>query len=178
MEQMSFRMATDADREELSALLRLCFGTMAEDDGALSWIEGRYMVAEVRTEFMDMYRHINKRIVAMSGILSPDKSEYDGYEISWTATLPEYRKKGLIVSILRTLEEKLPDDGISLYCDCWRVGDNSDINLVSVMKHLGMHEVIHDRIRRQVPHNKMCKHCVHGNEAGCHCTGNLYMKER
>lgn len=87
---MLIRNAIDSDKEQLRVLFKECFGNMAENNGALSWIKGRYKVAE-----------IDNRIVAVSGILPIYNSDYNGYEITWTCTTKEYRKQGLQVAILK-----------------------------------------------------------------------------
>ena len=163
---MLIRNATDLDKEQLRVLFKECFGNMAENNGDLSWIKGRYKVAE-----------IDNRIVAVSGILPISNSDYNGYEITWTCTTKEYRKQGLQVAILKQCLKELPEDGISLYCDCWRVKDNDKINLHSVMKHLGMNEVLRNRINRKYPHSKDCNGCPYESE-NCFCCGDLYMKAR
>ncbi len=177
MSEIIIRKAKESDREGISAVFKECFGEMAENEGGLDWIEGRYMVAEERTEYMDMYRHVSTRIVAVSGVIPPEQSDYNGYEVSWTGTLPEYRKRGLIVEILKKCEAGLPNDHIPLYCDCWRLANEKDVHLISVMKHLEMREVIHDRIRRIYPNNKTCNGCIYGSD-GCKCLGSLFVKER
>ncbi len=172
-EKVVIRRATEEDKEQLRALLLEAFGQFSIDNGALTEIEGRYTVAEVISE----EEGAQPRIVAVSGIRPMNKSSYCGYEITWTCTTKAYRKKGLIVDILKQCESVLPDDHIPLYCDCWRIRDNATINMVSVMKHMGMHEVIRNRIRRVFPYNKDCCGCINANE-GCYCCGDLYMKER
>lgn len=162
------RNALNRDEKQLKELFKQCFGNLAEDGGALSWIEGRYKVAEDDT---------TNKIVAVSGILNVNHSDYNGYEITWTCTMPEYRKQGLIVKILEQCESELENDHIPLYCDCWRIAANEYINLHSVMKHLGMRQVIKDRISRVFPHNKECVGCINKKD-GCYCHGDLYFKER
>lgn len=160
------RNAINSDKEQLRELFKECFGNMAENNGALSWIEGRYKVAEV-----------DDRIVAVSGILPIEYSDYNGYEITWTCTTKDFRKQGLQVEILKQCLDELPDDNIPLYCDCWRVKDKNKINLHSVMKYLGMHEVLRNRINRKYPHSKDCNGCPYASE-NCFCCGDLYMKLR
>ena len=41
----------------------------------------------------------NNEVVSITGILPLNKSEYDGYEITWTCTKLEHRHKGLIINI-------------------------------------------------------------------------------
>lgn len=160
------RKAINKDKEQLKLLFEECFGNIAIDNGALTWIEGRYTIAEY-----------NSKIIAVSGILNPEYSDYNGYEITWTCTKKEYRNQGLIVRILKNCEDLLPNDNISLYCDCWKIQNNQYANLHFVMEHLGMKKVMPERIKRIYPHNKECLNCPNKKE-NCYCHGDLYMKER
>ena len=163
---MLIRNVMDSDKEQLIVLFNECFGNMVQNHGDLDWIEGQYKVAE-----------IDNKIVAVSGILPIEYREYDGYEITWTCTTKEYRKQGLQVEILKQCLKELPDDGISVYCDCWRIRDNEEVNLHSVMKHLGMPDVLRDRMKDKYPHSKDCNGCPNENE-NCFCCRDLYMKAR
>ena len=113
-----FRKTTENDRVQLEKLFQECFGDMAKKNGALSWIEGRYVVAELHTDCTSKEVNFPPKIVAVSGILGLEHSDYNGYEITWTCTTKEYRKQGLVVEILKRCENELPDDEIPLYCDC------------------------------------------------------------
>lgn len=161
-----FRKSTEQDKAQLADLFAESFGTLALDGGALEPVANRYWVA--------VY---NDQIVAATGILPIYRSDYSGYEVTWTCTSKEHRRRGLIVTMLQKAEAELPDDHIPLYCDCWRIRDNKRINMFSVMKHMGMHEVLRARIRRQTPHSISCCGCPQ-IQKGCYCCGDLYMKER
>ena len=143
----------------------------------MSYFIRMHAVVAEKTGEKHKVAEIDNRIVAVSGILPIYNSDYNGYEITWTCTTKEYRKQGLQVAILKQCLQELPDDGISLYCDCWRVKDNDKINLHSVMKHLGMNEVLRNRINRKYPHSKDCNGCPYESE-NCFCCGDLYMKAR
>ncbi len=163
---ITIRAASDSDYEQIKDLFRICFGGIAESFGALSPIKGRYFVAEA-----------DHKIVAISGILPLARSDYHGYEITWTCSHPNFRRRGLVVDILRLCEHFLPNDHLPLYCSCWRVKDNADINMKFVMQKLGMHLVFQNRLNRMYIHNKECSDC-HYSEDSCHCCEDLYMKER
>ena len=178
-EKIIYRKSVESDREQLEKLFNESFGTLASEGGALKQIKDRYVVAEViadETELGDKESY-QPRLIAVSGILPVVQSEYHGYEITWTCTSKAYRKRGIIVEILKQCEKELEDDHLPIYCDCWRIRDNEHINMVSVMKHFGMHPIIDSRIRRMYPHNKCCHGCVYAEE-GCYCYGDLYMKSR
>ena len=141
MRGILFRTAVENDREQLEQLFYEGFGIMAKRNGALSWIEGRYTVAELQNDSA-VPDNSSGKIIAVSGILGLEQSDYNGYGITWTCTKKEYRKQGLIVEILRQCGEKLPDDNIPLYCKCWKIADNEYINLGSVMKRLNMNKLM------------------------------------
>ena len=161
-----FRKSTPADKAELEKLFKKNFGLFAINNGALNPTKNRYWIAEY-----------NNKIVAATGILPIKKSEYNGYEITWTCTNIKHRKKGLIVTMLQKAEAELPKDYKPLYCSCWRLKDNKEINLSSVMKHLGMHCLIKERMKLKYPHNRSCSECIYAQK-GCYCYCDLYIKER
>ena len=161
-----FRKSTPEDKSELEKLFRENFGLFAISGGALNFTKNRYWVA--------LY---NNKIVAATGISPLNKSEYNGYEITWTCTNIKHRKKGLIVTMLKKAEAELPLDGKPLYCSCWRIRDNKDINLSSVMKHLNMKRLMKDRLKFKYPHTHSCSECIY-QAKGCHCCCDLYMKKR
>ena len=113
----------------------------------------------------------------MTGILPLNKSDYDGYEITWTCTNPKHRHKGLIIHMQKECEKRLPDDGIPIYCSCWRIRDNKDINMKNVMKSLGYQIETKNLKVRHYPNYKYCRDCNY-LESNCHCFDDLYYKKR
>ena len=176
-QEFFYRYSRENDIEQLEKLFLSCFGDLAKNSRALENIEGRYMVAVLTEPDQAMQNITKETIVAVSGILPIEQSEYQGYEVTWTCTLAGYRKKGLIVEILKRCEQTLPDDHLPIFCDCWRIRDNVHINMFSVMKHLGFKEVINSRIKRNYSYSRDCIKCTY-EEKGCYCFGDLYMKER
>lgn len=166
LNEYSFRKSVDADKYQLAELFMTVFGSIAEKGGALQPIKDRYWVAL-----------FDGKIVAVTGILPVEKSDYNGYEVTWTCTDVNHRKKGLIVYMLKMAEQELPDDHIPLYCDCWRIGNNKTINMASVMQHMGMVEILRERIKRKFPHGNSCLDCPFRSEQ-CYCCGDLYQKIR
>ena len=63
---MLIRNATDSDKEQLRVLFKECFGNMAENNGALSWINGRYKVAEIDNRIVAV--NLGKRANLISDI--------------------------------------------------------------------------------------------------------------
>lgn len=163
--EFEMRKSTDKDYEQIKALLKESFGDMAEHCGALDWVDNRYMVAVV-----------NNQIVACTGILPLHKSDFNGYEITWTCTTKEFRHNGLIVKMLDACERELKDSK-PIYCSCWHLTNKDKANLHNALTRLGFEEVIHSHVVRVHPHIDMCNYCCYSS-AGCKCTGDLYQKNR
>lgn len=120
-----------------------------------------------------------RKIIAISGIVDKSDSLYNGYEISWTCCEEEYRHRGIVTNILKQCIEKLPNDGIPLYCDCWRINFNDKINLHSTMKNLGMKLFFVNVAVYNKDYTSVCKTCPYRNDSEkCHCVVDLYKKDR
>lgn len=158
-----YRKSTENDISSLKTLFRLCFGELAENGGALSWIENRYMLCIVDNE-----------VVACTGILPVNKSDYNGYEVTWTCTHPSHRHQGHIVTMLQMCEAELKDK-LPVYCDCWHMWGKEYANLHNALTRVGFIKVIDTRIRRVYPHSKECAGCKY-KKSGCMCSGDLYFK--
>ena len=164
--EYNIRKTTIDDLKEIKNILCLYFGKFPEKHGATDDIENKYMVA--------IY---NNEVVAITGILPLNKSEYDGYEITWTCTKLEHRHKGLIINMLKECEKNLPNDGKPIYCSCWRIKDNKCINMKNVMKSLGYKIKTKNHKTRLFPINEYCSDCIY-SEFNCHCVDDLYYKKR
>ena len=165
--QLTIRKATLSDVSQIKELFFKCFGEMAERRGALKSLDN-YIVAED-----------NSKIVAISGIVDKSDSLYDGYEVAWTCCDEEYRHKGIVTNILKQCIEKLPDDGVPVYCDCWRVNFNEKTNLDSTMKNLGMKLFYINIAVYNKDYISVCRTCPYRNDSErCHCVMDLYRKER
>jgi len=162
----SFRKSNSLDKPQLAELFAENFGSLAINHGALNPIVNRYWVA--------LYKN---KIVSVTGILPINKSDFNGYEITWTCTAQKHRKKGLVVTMLKKAEAELSDDHLPLYCNCWRIRDNDHINLYSVMKHLNMHEIVKEKIKRINSYDVDCPGCPEYRKKCC-CFCDLYVKQR
>lgn len=163
---MFIRNAKETDKVELQELFRSCFGRIDEINCSLEPIDLRYKVAIE-----------DNKIVAVSGILPVEQSNYQGYEITWTCSDYAYRGKGYITTILRDCLQELPDDKIPVYCSCWRVRSNPFINMIYVMNSLGFKEVARNRINYVHEHTKECVDCVYDSD-NCFCCEDLWILER
>lgn len=176
--EVIIRNATEADKDQIEALFIECFGNIAHGSGALDrGVEGRYTVAEIRKVCTNMNVKFAPKIVAVSGIVPVEFSNLNGYEVTWTCTTEEHRKKGLIVQILNDCIQRLPNDHKPIYCSCWRVKDNQKVALSSVMTHLGFRQVLREHKKYVRPHFRYCAKCPHESE-GCYCCEDLYIRER
>ena len=159
------RRSLERDKEQLRILFKKSFGDMAEQCGALDWVDGRYML----TLKEDI-------IISCTGILPLTKSDFNGYEVTWTCTLKEYRHQGFIVSMLAACEKELQEDK-PIYCSCWHLPNKEKANLHNALTQLGYKEVIHTHVSRMYPHTGECIGCCYKGD-GCYCTGDLYYKVR
>lgn len=165
MTSIVYRKSTESDYNSLKALFYCCFGGIAENGGALSWIDNRYILCV-----------IDDKIVACTGILPLEKSDYNGYEITWTCTHPDYRHNGHIVDMLKICEDEL-NDNLPIYCDCWHLADREYANLHNALTQRGFRKIIDARVRRVHPHNLECIDCLY-KKKNCKCSGDLYQKAR
>lgn len=160
---IKIRNIKETDKKELQKLFKSCFGRIAEINGSLESIDSRYKVA-IQDE----------KIVAVSGILPVEQSNYQGYEITWTCCDTKYRGRGYITAILRECLKELPDDKIPIYCSCWRIQSNPFINMIHVMNSLGFKEVSRNRINYVHGHTKECADCLY-NCKDCFCCEDLWI---
>lgn len=163
---MIIRDIKQSDKEELRKLFKSCFGNIAEINGSLDHLESRYKVAIE-----------DDKIIAVSGILPVEQSNYQGYEITWTCCDTAYRGKGYITAILRKCLNELPDDKIPLYCSCWRIQSNPFINMIYVMRSLGFKEVSRNRLNYIHGHSKECIDCLYNCDK-CFCCEDLWKLDR
>ena len=121
---MLIRNAINSYKEQLRVLFKECFGNMAENNGALSWIKGRYKVAE-----------IDNKIVAVSGILPIEYSEYGDSVTNdcLTYTLEDVAfEKGLFQDytciLLWSAENNGTEPKVTDRCDLYVNDTKADVN--------------------------------------------------
>lgn len=169
---MYIRFSRETDKDEIRELLGTSFGSR-EHLGVLENLNGRYLLA-----FED------DELVAMTGLMW--ESEYNAYDVDWTCTHPDYRKRGIMHELFKRICS-LTDEKI--YCSCWRIGDNEHVNLHSLMNDFGFKEVIKNRGTWDSRYNceSARKHCCimqkcqrnHGVlvPVPCRCYEDLYLRE-
>lgn len=170
------RMSKSSDYEALYSLIEECFGTYPIlFKEALDNLDDKYMVTEyIKSDGLP-------EIVAMTGIIPPGESAYNGYEIVYSCTTSSHRHKGLIINMLRKLESSLPNDGKPLYCEGWKLGYKDKPNIDSVMKCMGMDVVLERVFSWSSFYHRDCSYCTQRknfSNGGCCCFDDLYMKKR
>lgn len=158
------RKSRNNDKSQLRALFRENFGNMAERMGALLNLSDRYYVA--------LYEG---KIISVTGIIGPEKSDYQGYEITWTCTTRQHRQNGLVSHMLRQAIDDLPKDDLPIYCSCWRI-KSDPINMKYVMNSIHMERCMTDIARRSAVHTVDCRSCPY-YEKECSCVNDLYVLE-
>lgn len=152
------RKSTNIDKIAIKELLNVCFGNSITDvDEPTYNLDDRYYLY-----------FVDNKLVAMSGILSPGRSEYDNYEVDWTCTHPDYRHKGYMQEIFRQMLHGVDSD---VYCSCWRI--DSEPNLASLMKMFGF------ELEKLAVETWNCKDdvdCPYRKGNNCNCYEDLYIK--
>lgn len=156
------RKSTSADKDKIQELLEMCFGIRKPE--VYTNLDGRYYLY-----------FVDAKLVAMSGISAV--SDYNGAEVDWTCTHPDYRNKGYMQEIFT---EMLKGVDFDVYCSCWRVFGRDYVNLHTMMKLFGFEEVVHDRAHWRIPHN--CNHtdkveCCYSTGDDCECYDDLYLRK-
>lgn len=162
---MHIRLSNETDLEQIKNLMQLGFGYRDYCE-PFENLNGRYLVA------LNEYN----QIIAMTGLIWSDI--YKGYEIDWTTTHPAYRRKGIMHKLFERICN-LTDEEI--YCSCWKVPGEDNINLKSLMDYFEFKEVISPRVVWDTRYNcrKACKSCVYKQIGDyCRCSEDLYLRER
>ena len=157
-----FRRAIPEDLEQIKDLLHKSFG-FEEYTTALNIFGNSYWVAED-----------DGIIVAITGIVDNEFCNYvNGYEITWTCTAKEYRRKGIMTDLLRIVINNDRFEDKPIYCSAWRF-KGKEINLKSILKELGFELLYEGRTYYKYPLYKVCEVCVEGKD-GCVCYEDLYV---
>lgn len=159
---MRVRKATPDDKDAIRQILELGFGFRPAN--YLDILGNNYVVAEC-----------DGKVVAVTGVVDNDYCNYvDAYEVTWTATHPEYRHQGIMPKLLRYAIEERSDKSKRVYCSCWRIKDQ-DINLKRTMQELGFTLVYKARTYYKFPYYSVCRGCVYNTGAPCECYEDLYV---
>lgn len=157
---MEIRRSTLSDIHKIERLVLTCFGVREEP---YTHVDGAYYLL-----------FEGDVLVAMTGLVSD--TGYDGLEVWWACTLPEYRHKGYMQALFA---EMLKDVRENVYCSCWRVADNERVNMHTLMGMFGFECVLRPRVAFMSPHNcsyRSSVECVNYGGVGCHCYEDLYLR--
>ena len=160
---MHVRLSTETDRYKIEELIRLCFGER-QHSGAYENLSGRYLLALQ-----------DEQIVAMTGLSYSET--YNGYEIDWTCTHPEYRNKGIMHDLFKRICSLTDED---IYCSCWRIGNSQQINLSTLMQNFVFKEIIKNKASFDSRYN--CRsartYCVYAKgKSECRCYEDLWLRK-
>ena len=161
---ITIRQAVAEDVPQLVDLFSLCFGFL--DNSMFNIDHNHYFVAVS-----------DNRIVAVSGIVFPydEFNEYaSGYEISWTCTRSDFRRKGLASSLVERVLDIRENKDVPVYCSCLRVCQD-DINLRSVMDRFGFRCLYKGKKHIVFPYHSACFVCVNYGGQGCECFEDVYV---
>lgn len=159
---MRVRYSRKSDEAEIKDLLYKSFGEMVELEGAYEGIDrGRYLLAEIDGE-----------IAAVTGLCFDE--EFSGYQITWSCTKPEYRRKGIMTALIKRLIAVTDED---IYCSCWRIGENKRINLYMPMINNEFEKVVANTLTHSVNHNCDSKKDCPYRTKNCFCSNDLYLRK-
>lgn len=159
---MKIRYSRKSDEAEIKDLLYKSFGEMVVLEGAYEGIDrGRYLLAEIDGE-----------IAAVTGLCFDE--EFSGYQITWSCTKPEYRRKGIMTALIKRLIAVTDED---IYCSCWRIGENKRINLYMPMTNNEFEKVVANTLTHSVNHNCDSKKDCPYRTKNCFCSNDLYLRK-
>lgn len=155
-----YRKSKSSDSLQVQQLLSENFGKDYLEE-YIEDIEDRYLLAFNQDE-----------LVGITGI--KDFDEFKSLEVDWTVCKKEYRHQGIITTMLRQLLEPLKCD---VYCSCWRLEKDGEIQLRHSMKVLGFIEVDRCMHHFTSEHYK-CVECPYKNiRENCECWTDLYLRK-
>ncbi len=167
MGELTIECYTEDDKESVSELITNCFG-----DRCLYLLDN-----EDFTSTAKLLKNDKRELIAMSSIQAP-YIRFRGYEIGWTGCNPKFRVKGYMSLLLGELLEELEDDGIPVYCACWKVLSNR-INLYHSMNEHGFKCVTSHIAHCTNTDSMYCDKCTFRRECGnCWCEEDLYKLTR
>ena len=155
------RFSKPEDYTEIDKLLKICFGDRAKY-GALDNLQNRYILV-----------FDGPKLIAMTGIVNKEDSPFNGKEVDWTCCLPEYRKLGIITSVLTLLISNIHED---LYCSCYREPKKLYANLHNIMTNLGFKCIGYQYKTFDNRYFSACDDCNFRKDGVCVCHEDLYLK--
>lgn len=155
---ITYRNSTESDKNIIEELIGQRFGNR-DSYGVTDNLNGRYLLA-----------FDNNTLVAMTGLI--DCGFYNGPEIDWTCIRKEYEGHGIITKMIETVIKDVKSD---IYCSCWRLYDNQEVNLHHAMNKLGF-ELVNKEHKKFNAEHYNCKNICKGYKENCKCYEDLYIK--
>ena len=163
MQNITYKMSTYDDIGEITALLRMCFGDLAINEGALKRIDGEYLVA----------RDSTGHIVAITGIVADEN--YDLPVITFTCVKPKMQNLHIMDDMFTyLLKEWDKHHGGPIVLTCWNTGDGA--RLRNIASRHGFVIVSKAFITRRKTITKSCHNCIYSNKTDCSCCDDLYVR--
>ena len=157
---LEIRKSTENDKENISNLLKMCFGNR-DKYGATDNLENRYILV-----------YDKEKLIAMTGLIE-ESPDYYGAEIDWTCVHPDYRRKGIVTKIVSIVIEGCEKD---IYCSCLRLYGTGSVNLQYCMDKLDFQCVKPSHKKFFSKYTKVCNDCIYKLDGGCKCEEDLYIR--
>lgn len=158
-----FRLSKEGDKASIKHLLIDCFGRFPINEGALENLDGRYLI----------YRNDETgEFLGMTGLKR--SKELDGLEIDWSCVKPDCRNQGIMHDLFSRICH-LTDEKI--YCYCWRITEDGEASMKSLMKDFHFQEIIHGC--HSYKYNVNCFRygtCIYCSRKECRCWKDLYVR--
>ena len=117
--------------------------------------------------------------VAVTAVLPAEQSMFNGYEVGWTCTNQRYRGSGICTELLRECISGLPEDGIPVFCNCWRF-PGKQVGLFNAMQGNGFQLLVPEASVFSSKFSKLCSSCPYrqDGETSCRCYADVWRLER
>lgn len=157
---IKYRRNTENDAAAIRALIDECFGYTKKTCPRIP--VDAYLLA-----------FDGEELVAITGILTDNNTDYIGGEIGWTCCKKSHRGHGIITYMIN-LELNRVGPEMTVYCECWATGKVAHVK--SAMAANGFRIDMETRRRRSDLY-KSCETCVYKSEGGlCSCSVLLYRR--
>ena len=159
-----FRRSTRDDKRQMEFVFNQYFGKRPID-GVFSDLDNRYIVACEKD---------TGDIVGFAGVISPEFSEFQGYEIDWSCVLPEYHNTSLLMNLLLEVTKNCDRD---VYCESWRVDGAPETDLLSQLKKIGFKQIVEAYRLADSSYSSACLTC-NIKKRPCQCCYDLYVLKK
>lgn len=157
---ITYRKSKVSDSLQIQQLLSETFGIDYLEE-YIEHIENRYLLAFDKDV-----------LIAITGV--GEFGDFKSLEVDWTVCKEKYRHRGIITNMLKQLIEPLDCD---VYCSCWRLEKDGNIQLNYSMKALGFVEVDRGMNHFKEEYFK-CMECPYKKlRENCECWTDLYLRK-